>query len=262
MSFFNRKRFGIIGLSVIAIVAALVVGVGGGVALGDFMFQNQTTGHIGTVGSNANVYADPACTQLIPSNGSLPSGLGVVNLDLTTPKSGTISVYFRNEGQTRLNPQISVTGMASGFTMTEATLGALSATSVPLMGVSGFQPNGLPSTPNLGPSDASLFTDLTPGGAIPAALPQQGHFKWENEIVRYGSWSGGTLHGLTRGQLGTAITSHPTGALLVYGELTTGTLAPNQVKPIVLTIVADPSVKVGSAGSDFILNVVAGAGTQ
>lgn len=255
-----KKRMGILGIIALSVVTALVVGVGGGMVLADFMYSNQTQGRIGTIGSGAGVYLDSNCTQAVTSNSNLPS-FGAINLDLSVPKSGTITLFFRNEGQTRLSPNLSVTGLASGFLMQEGNLGVLSATPIPLMGYV-FQSSSLPSTPTLGPSDTSLFTSLTPGGTIPPTLPQQGYFKWDNEIVKYSSWSGGTIQGITRGYLSSPITSHAQGIPLVWGDVVPNTIAPNAVKTITLSILADSSVKVGNPGSDFVVNIVAGAGVQ
>lgn len=231
--------------------------VAGG-SIATFLFQSSNQGSVQVIGSGLGLFTDPQCTLQLASGQPLPA-FGAINLDATTPQSGTSTVYLKNLGTTNLDPQISVTGLRAGMQLDEATIGQVTGTLKSLMAGQVFQPSGtIPSMPT-GGIPAGALPSLTPGGAIPGSAPASGYFMVESELFHYASISANTFNGLTRGLNGTANVAHPA-STIIFGDMVAQLLAPNAVKTVSLVIVPDSSIKIGDT-STFTVTFQAGPGS-
>ena len=248
-----------LGLPIITIIAALVIGLVAGGVVADWHYTQTLQNSTVTIsGSGLMLYKDAGATTAYSyPNDTLPS-FGKINTDIGSAPfaSGAVTLYLKNTGTTNLSPTIAMTstGSTSGLTLNEATAGTLSSSPVALLGL------GTPLLPFIASSYTSLMagncgttgiTDLLTKSSINAVVPQTGYLETGSEIWHYTGWdvsgSGCVVHCDARGVLGTTPITYTDGTVITFGLMTmpSVTLSHGQVQTITLKVLDDGTATLG-----------------
>lgn len=235
----HKRILGIPILAVIAVVTALAC-VGGGVALGQWAFNQSNGATVVVKGSGLQVFKDAGLTQTLAPSDILAFG----DVRAGTP-TATVHIYAKNIGTDPVRLKIHETGLNAALTLSDAVYGNINSTDVPLYTPASwtFTPNGNTTTLNtaIGATDTSMVLTLTAG-----LVSTSTGARIDTETV---TWPPGTPDNnpvpITRGQGGTTAAAHSAGALVTFGSLS-GTaevpLAPGAVRDIQLKITATGDV--------------------
>jgi len=251
-----RKKW--LGIPLVAVVVALVIGLLAGSVIADWHYTQTLQSSTVTVsGSGLMLYKDAGCNTAYSLVDTLPS-FGKINTDIGSAPfaSGAVTLYLKNTGTTNLSPTIAMTssGVTTGLTLNEATAGTLSSSPVALLGL------GTPLLPFIASSYTSLMggncgttgiTDLLTKSSINAVVPQTGYLETGSEIWHYTGWdvsgSGCVVHCDARGVLGTTPITYTDGTVITFGLMTmpSVTLSPGQVQTITLKVLDDGTATLG-----------------
>lgn len=259
----KRKLFHI-PLALLAVVLTLGL-LGGGMAIGQWAFNQNNTGSISVTGSGLALFTNQADTTPLVGNATLPAFASPLNMDMATPISGnTPSIWVLNTGKTNLTPTISASITNPNMVLHSTTLGALGSTPVALI-TQIWALNGV--TMNLYPS-ITVTTPITTvgydGGSVIGTPAPSGYFIIDSEKFSYTSWNSSTssFDGVTRAVLGTTAATHTAGGgKQITCATMSGSLAPGQQAPLSFFMsAAEGSITDLNATANYTITVASVAG--
>lgn len=256
----KRKRFlGIPAIGIIVLVVMLIACVGGGAALGAWLFNQSNNATLVVKGAGMVAYKDAGCTQILAPSDVLAFG----DVRASQP-SASKAIYLKNVGSDPIRPSIKQTGLNALFQLDDATKGQIGTTYV-LLYTPASWPMTLPGTAQVATAIDASSTQLVVKN-VTGPIQTSGLIKITNpdssvEWMNCTSYNSGTLTAtVVRAQHSTAI-AHPVDAEIDFG--TAGTfvpevaLAPGGVVSLSLTVATqgDVSSLLGQTLSGWTIDV-------
>lgn len=251
-----KKRF--LGIPIAVIIAIAIIATLGTLA-GAAWAYTRTQGSTVTIeaakNSGIDIFTDAAAT--IPlSVGTVLNFGSLASWNGQPAVSSPINFYLKNTGQDTVFPVLSVTGLATGVTLNEATFGLIGTnTKLYVQGQANiWTPNGLNGT--IGALGTAVQTDFT----INAAFVVGDYVKIANaEIVKITASLGGSNWTIQRAQGGTTAVAWAAGAAWVRGtlsDITANALTPGEIQPVSLVINVASTATAAVLNPSIVINAI------
>jgi len=245
----------ILGIPIILIVIVLTFTLTATSSFALWHFSQQNNASVTVKASNAVLYKDAGCTQLLLTSDPLAFG----DVRISSPSS-TVTVYLKNTGDDPIMLVMSVSSLGANLALKEGTYGTISTlTKLYTPASSVFTPAGGTQTVGVVCDAVQTTFDFFTDVGVPTTYPF--YFKVDNEVIQCTSKVSGYKYNVLRAQIGTTATSHALGVTCTFGTVTITPavpLAPGAVQTIALHIEA--SAGAVSGADPFVITIEADSG--